>query len=198
MGCAPGTVIGGATGLVSGNGELAGTEMGVVRGTDTGVAAGLDGVTVTGLVAGTVMIVGVEVSGVVGKIVVGELVMSCIVLRSRSVSFRFRPSSHLNSMEAFSSTSKYDPTNLPAKMTKAFRNRTEMKQKTDSPNAKQQNPLKFLLKQKTQFAKEKNENFRLRSCNLQEPRPNQSRKRGTELDLFWFDEEKLLTRRADG
>lgn len=94
MGCAPGTVIGGATGLVSGTGELAGTVMGVVRGMDTGVAAGLDGVTVTGLVEGTVMIVGVEVSGVVGKFVVS----SCIVVR------------------ASSSSSKCDPPILPASM----------------------------------------------------------------------------------
>lgn len=144
IGCAPGTVTGGETGLVSGTGELAGTVMGVVKGMDTGVAAGLDGVIVTGLVAGTVMIVGVEVSGVVGKIVVGELVMSCIVVRTSALNF------HFNSMEAFSSTFKCDPPNLvPAIVAEAeaFRNRAETKKKTDSPNAKQQSPLKFLTKQ---------------------------------------------------
>lgn len=119
MGCAPGTVTGGATGLVSGTGELAGTVNGVVKGMDTGVAAGLDGVIVTGLVEGTVMIVGVEVSGVVGKFVVA----SCIVVRPNSMNF------HFNCKEVFSSTPKCDPPNLPAKMeeAEAFRNRKETK-----------------------------------------------------------------------
>lgn len=120
MGWAPGTVTGGATGLVSGTGELAGTVMGVVKGMDTGVEAGLDGVTVTGLVAGTVMIVGVEVSGVVGKFVVGELVASCIVVRTSSLNF------HSNSAEAFSCTSKCDPPNLPEEQM-ARRDRMEKK-----------------------------------------------------------------------
>lgn len=122
-GCDPGTVTGGAIGLVSGTGELAGTVMGVVRGMGTGVAAGLDGVTVLGLVAGTVMIVGVEVSGVVGKIVVGELVVSCIVVRTSSLNFQF----HFNSMEAFSSTFKCDPPNLLPEEQMARRDRMENK-----------------------------------------------------------------------
>ena len=142
MGWAPGTVTGGATGLVSGTGELAGTVMGVVKGMDTGVEAGLDGVTVIGLVAGTVMIVGVEVSGVVGKFVVGESVASCIVVRTSSLNF------HSNSAEAFSCTSKCDPPNLPEITAEAETFRTETKKK-DSPDTKQQNPLNFLRKHET-------------------------------------------------
>lgn len=92
-GCAPGTVGGVVTGLVTGTGELAGfvgvKGTGVVPGTVTGIAAGFVGEIVTGFVDGTVMMVGVsggvmigiDDAGFVGKTVfVGLFVSSRILL----------------------------------------------------------------------------------------------------------------------
>lgn len=136
-GCAPGIVLGVVTGLVTGTGELAGFVEGTVtvglEGIANGVEAGLPGVTETGLVAGTVIKGGVGLSGgvmagvvdigVVGKIVVGGLKLSCKtawrwdLLRSSLWEERkICPSSLLSSFCTKSSmddTSAYNPITCP-------------------------------------------------------------------------------------